>query len=46
MRCLGPLSACVIGSLTLTAGAGFFLGSLVCLAVGAGLDRQRLAAKI
>jgi hypothetical protein len=36
MRCLGPLTACIVGPLALTAGASLFLGSLVCVAFFAG----------
>jgi hypothetical protein len=35
MRCLGPLSACVIGPLVLTAGTATFLAALGCLTLGA-----------
>jgi len=35
MRCLGPLSACVIGPLVLTAGTATFLAALACLTLGA-----------
>ena len=35
MRCLGSLSACVIGPLLLTAGTATFLASLACLTLGA-----------
>lgn len=35
MRCVGPLSACIIGPLMLTAGATAFLAALSCIALGA-----------
>jgi hypothetical protein len=35
MRCLGLLSALVLGPLALTTGAGLFAGSLTCLALSA-----------
>lgn len=35
MRCLGPLSACVIGPLVLTVGTATFLAALGCLTLGA-----------
>lgn len=35
MRCLGSLSACVIGPLVLTAGTATFLAALACLTLGA-----------
>jgi hypothetical protein len=37
MRCLAPLTACIVGPLALTAGAGLFLGSLACVAFCAGI---------
>jgi len=35
MRCLGELSACIIGPLVLTVGAATFLAALTCLTLGA-----------
>ena len=35
MRCLGPISACLIGPLVLTAGAATFLAALSCVTLGA-----------
>lgn len=35
MRCVGALSACIIGPLVLTAGAATFLAALSCVTLGA-----------
>ena len=35
MRCLGAISACLIGPLVLTAGAATFLAALSCVTLGA-----------